>query len=157
MKPLPHELETAACAILLSVCAINGATHVLSVFNVSDKPVDLRAATQIAAISPVTPHKTASSISTEIKHLLRDKKIRKVLADHHFDAIKLDSSTKMKSNEMIDDFIDVFAECDSDVGSTNVVFHEIDTGGSQPLRQPARRISYGEQKNAVKSEIETLF
>ena len=47
---------------------------------------------------------------------------------------------------MIDEFIDVFAECDSDVGLTNVVFHEIDTGVSRLLRQPARRIPYGDQR-----------
>ena len=44
---------------------------------------------------------------------------------------------------MIDEFIDVFSECDSDVRFMNVVFHEIDTGASRPLRQPARRIPYG--------------
>ena len=58
---------------------------------------------------------------------------------------------------MIDEFIDVFAECDSDVGSTNVVFHEIDTGVSRFLRQPARRIPYGEQRDAVDHEIEKLL
>ena len=58
---------------------------------------------------------------------------------------------------MVDKFIDVFAECDLDVVSTNIVFHEIDTGASCPLRHPARRIPYGEQRNAVESEIEKLL
>ena len=58
---------------------------------------------------------------------------------------------------MIGEFIDVFAECDSDFGSTNVVFHEIDTGVSRPLRQPARRIPYGEQREAVEGEIDKLL
>ena len=66
--------------------------------------------------------------------------IRKVLADLNFDVIKLDAPTKLKLREMIDEFIDVFAECESAVGSTNVVFHEIDTGGSRPIRQPSHRI-----------------
>ena len=157
VEPLPHELATAAFAVFPSVCAINGATHLLSVVNVSDKIVDLRARTLIAALSPVTPQATASSISAAIKHLPRDGKICKVLADLHFDVIKLDEPTKLKLREMIDELIDVFAECDSDVGSTNVVFHEIDTGCSRPLRQPARRIPYGEQRNAVESEIEKLL
>ena len=58
---------------------------------------------------------------------------------------------------MIDEFIDLIAECDSDFRSTNVVFHEIDSGASRPLRQPARRIPYGEQRNAIESEIEKLL
>ena len=80
-----------------------------------------------------------------------------MLNDLNFDSIKLDAPTKLKLREMIDKFIDVFAECDSDVGLTNVVIHEIDTGFFRPLRQPARRIPYGEQRNAVESEIQKLL
>ena len=58
---------------------------------------------------------------------------------------------------MVDELIDVFAERDTDVGSTTVVFHEIYTGASRPLRQPARSIPYGEQRNTVESEIEKLL
>ena len=96
VEPVPHELATAACAALLSVCAIVGATHVLSVVNVSDKQINFRAGTPIVAISPVTPQATASPNSAAIKHLRRKEKIRKVLADLHFDAIKLDAPTKLK-------------------------------------------------------------
>ena len=45
----------------------------------------------------------------------------------------------------------------TDVGSTNIVFHEIDTGVFRFPRQPARRIPYGEQRDAVKSKIEKLL
>ena len=55
------------------------------------------------------------------------------------------------------EFIDVFAKCDSEVGSTKVVFHEIDTGNSRFLRQLGRRIPYGEQRNAVENDIEKLL
>ena len=37
VEQLPHELATAACAALPSICAIVGATHVLFVVNMSDK------------------------------------------------------------------------------------------------------------------------
>ena len=123
----------------------------------SDKSVYLRAGTPIAAISPVMPLATASSNSAALRHLPRNEKFRKVFNDLNFDTIKLDAPTKLKLREMIDEFIDVFAECDSDVGLTNVVFHEIDTGVSRPLRQFARRIPYGEQRDAVESEIEKLL
>ena len=158
VEPLPHELATAERAVLASVCAIVGATYVLSVVNMSDKQMYLLAGTPIAAVSSVLPQlSTTSPNSAAIHHLPRSEKIRKVLRDLHFDAIKLDAPTKMKLHEMIDEFIDVFAECDSDVGSTNVVFHEIDTGVLRFFRQPVRRIPYGEQRDAVEGEIEKLL
>ena len=52
------------------------------------------------------------SNSAAIKRFLRDEKIRKVLADLNFDAIKLDAPTKLKLREMIDEFIDDTIKCD---------------------------------------------
>ena len=109
VEPLPHELATAACALLPSVYAIVGATNVLSVVNVSDKQINLRAGIPVAAISPVTLQATTSSNCAAIHHLPRNDKICKVLADLNFDAIKLDAPTKLKLREMIDEFINVFA------------------------------------------------
>ena len=37
------------------------------------------------------------------------------------------------------------------------MFNEIDTGDSRPLRQPARRVPYGDKRVAIKSEIEKLL
>ena len=144
--------------MLLSVCTIIGAAYVLSVVNLSDEPVDLRAGTPIAAVSSLTPKQLAPSSNTAaIQHFLCNEKRRKVLNDFNFNAINLDASTKLKLREMVEEFIDFFAECDSDVGSSNVVFHEIDTGALRPLRQPTRCIPFGEQRNAVETEIEKLL
>ena len=55
VEPLPHELATEACAVLPSVCAIIGATLVLSVVKLSNTPNYLRAGTPIATVSSVTP------------------------------------------------------------------------------------------------------
>ena len=57
---------------------------------------------------------------------------------------------------MIAKYLDVFAESDSDVGTTNLTFYEIDTGDLRPLRQPVRRLPDGEMGTAVESEIEKL-
>ena len=46
--------------------------------------------------------------------------------------------------------------CESDVGATELVFHEIDTGTSRPIRQPVRRLSYGEQCDVVEHEFSKL-
>ena len=48
-------------------------------------------------------------------------------------------------------YIDLLAECDSDVGTTSLAFHEIDTADTRPLRQP-----HGELRQAVVNEIEKL-
>ena len=71
----------------------------------------------------MTLQEKASSISAAFKHLPRAEKICKFLADFNFDVINLNSPTKLKLYKIIDKLIDVFAECDSHVGSTNVVFH----------------------------------
>ena len=57
---------------------------------------------------------------------------------------------------MVSKYLDVFAESDADVGTTNLTFHEMDTGDIRPLRQPVRRIPYGEIRTPVESEIEKL-
>ena len=53
-------------------------------------------------------------------------------------------------------YIDVIAESDSDVGTTSLAFHEIDTADTRPLCQPARRLPNGEVRQAVVDKIEKL-
>ena len=53
-------------------------------------------------------------------------------------------------------YLDVFAEDEADVGTTSLAFHEIYTADVRPLRQPVRRLPYGEVRDAVVSEIEKL-
>ena len=78
VEPLPHELVTAACAALLSVCEVTGATHVQSIVNMSDKPVNLCDGTPIAAVFSVMPqHPTAASNSAVIQRLPTIRKLVK--------------------------------------------------------------------------------
>ena len=53
-------------------------------------------------------------------------------------------------------YLDIIAECDSDVNTPNLTFHEIDTCDVRPLRQPVRRLPYGDIRAAVESEIDKL-
>ena len=50
----------------------------------------------------------------------------------------------------------MFAENDVDVGTASFMFHEIDTGDMRPLRQPVRRLPYGDVREAVEKEIHKL-
>ena len=51
-------------------------------------------------------------------------------------------------------YLDIFAECDSDVGTTNLTFHEIETGDVRLFRQPVSRLPYGEMRSAVEFEVD---
>ena len=73
-----------------------------------------------------------------------------------FDDIPNTAAYKLPLRSLVATFLDVFSEADNDVGSTDLIFQEIDTGNAQPLRQPARRLAYGEQRAAVEHEIEKL-
>ena len=53
-------------------------------------------------------------------------------------------------------YLDIFAESDANVGRTSLAFHEICTLDTRPLRQPVRRLPYGEVREAVAKEIEKL-
>lgn len=37
---------------------------------------------------------------------------------------------------------DTFSKTDTDLGITNLVYHEIDTGDSRPIKKPTRRVPY---------------
>ena len=95
-------------------------------------------------------------MSPVASHLAHDAKLRKVLRELKFDEILNDASHKPELRTLIEEFLDVFAEADNDVGTTDLVFHEIDSGDTHPLRQPPRRLPYGEQRAAVEAEVRKL-
>ena len=73
--------------------------------------------------------------------------------------LKIDSlldtaSHKQQLLSLVAKYLDIFAECDSDVGTTNLTFHEIETGDVRPLCQPVRRLPYGEMRDAVEFEVD---
>ena len=156
-EPLPSLFADSGCATLPSVNKIEGCTHVISVVNPSNNTITLGAGITIAAISPLLRSKPTSLANVaSIQHLPTDQKLKKVLLDHKFDAIKLDAPLKSKLHALIEEQLDDFSECDSDVGTTDIVFHEINTADYRPFRQPARRVPYEDQRVAIESEIEKL-
>ena len=63
------------------------------------------------------------------------------------DILKLESSTltdgeSLQMREMLLEYADLFALDPSELSSTGIVQHSIDTGDSPPIRQPARRIPF---------------
>ena len=51
---------------------------------------------------------------------------------------------------------DIFASSSTDLGSTNVATHSIDTGDSKPIKQAPRRVAIHRQDH-VKREVETML
>ena len=146
------------CVVLPSVGSVTGATTLIAVVNFSAEADTLQPSTTIAAAIMSVDATEPSVVNSAATHRLSaDEKLRKVLDDLKFDQISLDAETKSKLLKLIVEHLDIFAECDSDVGTTYIVFHEIDTGDSRPLRQPARRTPYGDHRTAIENEITKLF
>ena len=53
---------------------------------------------------------------------------------------QLDSEERSQIAQLLTEFADVFAVSSDDLGHTSLVSHKINTGPSQPIRQPARRL-----------------
>ena len=52
--------------------------------------------------------------------------------------------------ELLMDFADIFAATPEDLGRTNTLNHQIDTGDAKPIRQPLRRIPPAKRKQTQK-------
>ena len=52
----------------------------------------------------------------------------------------LNPDERSHPTQLLVDFGDVFAVSSDDLGHTSLVTHQIDTGSSHPIRQPARRL-----------------
>ena len=68
----------------------------------------------------------------------------------------LDDSQKQELSKLLNDFSDTFATSKSDLGKTDVVEHEINTGDSMPIKQPPRRqpLKY---KEAEKEHVKQMY
>jgi hypothetical protein len=65
--------------------------------------------------------------------------------------INLTSEETIALSELLNEYCDVFATCDTDIGCFTEIKHKIDTGDAKPIKQPMRRTQLGfeheEEKN----------
>ena len=64
-----------------------------------------------------------------------------------FKALNIDESNLMVDEtallrELVEEYSDIFALDSTELGTTELVTHTIDTGDSHPIRQPLRRIPF---------------
>ena len=156
VKPLAPLLRKHGCAALFSLYAPSSSKFFVPIANPSKNRVEISAGTPVAAIAPVAF--TANSLSTAATNpqLFRNEKLRKVLRELQVDALPDSTPNKRPLVLLVCKYLDIFAESDADVGTTSFAFHEIDTLDTRPLRQPVRRLPYGEVRESVAKEIEKL-
>ena len=96
-----------------------------------------------------------TSIDNHIKAIqlcLNDtERVDEIKAALAINELNLLPEEKSQLGEVIDEFADVFALNQLELGHTDVVQHDIDTGDSPPLRQPVRRIPF-----ALRAKVEEM-
>ena len=108
----------------------------------------------VASVNIVRPAlKSAQSTATASRLPLKSK-LRKMLHELKIDSLSVTALHKQQLLLVVAKYLDIFAECDSDVGTTNLTFYDIDTGDVLSLCQLVRRLFYCEIRAAVESEID---
>jgi hypothetical protein len=144
------------CAALPALCApLDGVCRV-AVINPSPRSIEILSGFPIASAKPVIQSQSGSRIAALAPRLPRDAKLRKIIGELKIDSLPDSVTHKSQLLALASKYLDIFAESDSDVGITDLAFHEIDTGDVRPLRQPVRRIPYGEMRAAVEHEVDKL-
>ena len=88
--------------------------------------------------------------------LSSNKKLRKILREIQVDTLPESTPHKHPVVLLVCKYLDVFAESNTDVATTSLMFHEIDMADTRSFRQPVHRLPYGEVCEAVVKEIEQL-
>ena len=156
VEPLASLLEKHGCAALPSVYAPSSPEFFVPLAIPSNSRVEIAAGTPVAAIAFVALAANAPSDATTNPQLLRNDKLRKVLRKWQVDVLPDSTFQNRPHVSLVCKYLDIFAESDADVGTTSLAIHDIDTPDTRPLRQPVRRLPYGEVREAVAKEIEKL-
>ena len=141
---------------LPAVCGVSNSTIGLVLVNPSAEPVHLLEGTPVATVCTLGNEPPKSATLASVTRLPREEKLSKVLRELNFDGIALEDAQREALRSLVEEYLDAFSECESDVGTTAITFHEIDTADARPLRQPVRRLPYGDQRKAVEHEIDKL-
>ena len=149
IEPLNLTVVILGCAAPPAVCAPVADVCRGAVVNNSDKSIEMLAVFPVASVNTVRPASESSQATVTAPSLPHKSKLRNVLHELKIDSLSKTAPHKQQLLSLVAKYLDIFAECDSDVGTTNLTFYEIDTADVRPLRQPVRRSTYGEIRAAV--------
>ncbi len=130
----------------------------LAIVNPTSQVQRIHGGTTIAKLVPISAEPTVSEGVFPISDRLpKERKLEKILTELQLEELDIPSSLRTKLKQLVERYIDAFAEHDSDVGRTDLAFHEIIVGDSPPLRQPVRRIPYGMHREEVDNQVRDLL
>jgi transposase InsO family protein len=153
-----HPAHNGGLLVARTLVSGDRAECALRVMNVSDKPRDLKAGRVIAEAEVI-----AEVVDAESELLAEAAGEQKQLPEH-LQVLHAKVVSEAKLSPMIADgfskllikYQDAFAKNDSDLGRTNVVLHDIDTGDARPIRQPPRRLPLAQQADCEKEVVSML-
>ena len=128
---------------------------VISLNNWGSEPITLFKGQQIGYIEPAgivpedDPVWTDSSVQVLVCQDMNDPARLRQLQEHLQFGDQLVTTEREQLSQMLARQADVFALSDEELGETELVTHEIDTGNARPVRAMSRRLPY-----AVKKELE---
>ena len=111
------------------------------IFNPSDREVTVRQGEVIANAAPATVIKSldSSQQASTVTNLTEVPEHVKALYEDTCQREQLSEEMQAGLKALLIKHAGLFAENDRDLGRTNLVAHDIDTGDAQPIRQPPRR------------------
>ena len=136
--------------------------------NISDQECLIRKGTTVAIMRPTdladfAPRVEAVAASpNELKERVgrRPRRLERDVPEHVKVLLEgISSELSLQQREelaaAITDYADVFSSGKDDMGCTDLVQHQIDTGEARPIRQPPRRLPIAKQ-SVEKNEVENM-
>ena len=130
------------------------------VMNVKPQSVRIKAGTNLADLQPVEVDESESvcSASTTTKPTVIDKLnvpefVRDLVNGSHS---SLSDSFRRTLVDILCSYEDVFSKSENDLGLTDIVTHQIDTGNARPIRQPLRRYPPAHVE-AISEHVDTML
>ena len=156
IEPLHSTVVILGCGSLPAVCALIADVCRVAVVNNSDKPIEIFAGFFVASVNFVRPISKSSQAAATVLCLPHESTLCKIFHSLNIDSLPDTAPHKQQFLSLVAKYLEIFAECDSEVSTTNLTFHELDIGDVRSLCQPVRRLFYGKMRASVEFAIDKL-
>ena len=147
LEPLDTFMEDHGLLVARSLSQVSCNHLVVQVLNPGPVPVVVNKDVRVGVIKPVTDSDIVCSIeSTKSNRHVGHSECAHLIELMLQNTEHLSSYHKSQGVALLQEFEDVIAKSDDDLGQTSLSFHTIDTGDNQPIRQHARRLPFHQHK-----------
>eukprot|EP00731_Ephydatia_muelleri_P037376 Em0453g3a len=147
LEPLDTFMEDHGLLVARSLSQVSCNHLVVQVLNPGPAPVVVNKDVRVGVIKPVTDSDIVCSIeSTKSNRHVGHSECAHLIELMLQNTEHLSSYHKSQGVALLQEFEDVIAKSDDDLGQTSLSFHTIDTGDNQPIRQHARRLPFHQHK-----------